>query len=255
MVYPGSKSRLAPIFIPMLNKLIKSKNITSYIEPFVGGGNIFDGIVCQEKIGYDKSRTLIALFNQGLENINAIPEEGSREWWDAAKAQYRGEVPQSMPDWKIGAIQYFASFGTRGFPGGFANNKNGKDYYNERFRNFKSQIKRLKQTGGKFVCGEYVDIDIPSGSLVYCDPPYMGTKPYGYSFENDFDHSDYWNWVREISKDSYVVCSEQQCPDDFEIIWSGKLIRNVSSKNNVLGKEILCIYKEGLLKKEDLKIS
>jgi site-specific DNA-adenine methylase len=37
MVYPGSKSRLAPIFIPMLNKLIESKNITSYIEPFVGG--------------------------------------------------------------------------------------------------------------------------------------------------------------------------------------------------------------------------
>lgn len=69
------------------------------------------------------------------------------------------------------------------------------------------------------------------------------------------DHSDYWNWVRGISKDSYVLCSEQQCPDDFEIVWSGELIRNVSSKNNVLGKEILCIYKEGLLKKEDLKIS
>ena len=83
----------------------------------------------------------------------------------------------------------------------------------------------------------------------------MGTKPYGYSFENDFDHADYWNWVREISKDFYVLCSEQQCPDDFEIIWNGELIRNVSSKNNVLGKEILYIYKEGLLKKEDLKFS
>ena len=126
MVYPGSKSRLAPIFIPMLNGLIKNKNITSYIEPFVGGGNIFDGIVCQEQIGYDKSRTLIALFNQGLENINAIPEEGSREWWDAAKAQYRGEVPQSMPNWKIGAIQYFASSGTRGFPDGLLTIKTEK---------------------------------------------------------------------------------------------------------------------------------
>lgn len=38
MVYPGSKARLASIFVPMLNKLIADKNISSYIEPFVGGG-------------------------------------------------------------------------------------------------------------------------------------------------------------------------------------------------------------------------
>ena len=79
MVYVGSKSRLAPIFVPMFNNLIKDLNINTYIEPFVGGANIFDKIICENKYGYDKSKTLIALFNQGLNDIDVIPEEGSRD--------------------------------------------------------------------------------------------------------------------------------------------------------------------------------
>ena len=253
MVYVGSKSRLAPIFVPMFNNLIKDLNINTYIEPFVGGANIFDKIICENKYGYDKSKTLIALFNQGLNDIDVIPEEGSRAWWDKAKAEYKGEIPQTLEDWEIGAIQFFASFGTRGFPGGYANNKHNKDYYNERYRNFKKQIELLKQTGGVFINKSYMDIEVPDGSLIYCDPPYMGTKPYGYAFENDFNHSDYWNWVRNISKNNYVICSEEQCPEDFEIVWNGELTRLVHSDNNYKGNEILCIYDDGLLKNDMLK--
>ena len=138
MVYVGSKSRLAPIFVPVFNSLIKDLNINTYVEPFVGGANIFDKIICENKYGYDKSKTLIALFNQGLNDIDVIPEKGSRAWWDKAKAEYKGEIPQTLEDWEIGAIQFFASFGTRGFPVGYANNKHNKDYYNERYRNFKN---------------------------------------------------------------------------------------------------------------------
>lgn len=248
MVYPGSKNRLSTYFVPLFQKIIEEYNIQTYIEPFVGGANIFDKIVCQNKFAYDKSRTLIALFNQGLEDLSVIPMHGNREWWDAAKSQYKGEVPQTMPDWKIGAIQFFASFGTRGFPGGYANNKNGKDYYNERYRNFTEQLKILHHNGGVFECKEYQNIKIPDGSFVYCDPPYEGTKPYGYRFENDFNHKEYWNWVRNISENNYVICSEQSCPEDFQVVWRGELTRMVSSENDYVGKEILCIYKDGLLK-------
>ena len=55
--------------------------------------------------------------------------------------------------------------------------------------------------------------------LFYCDPPYEGTKPYGYSFETSFNYKQYWDWVRELSKGAYVVCSEQNFPDDFIVIW------------------------------------
>ena len=171
----------------------------------------------------------------------------------ALVAEYKGEIPQTLEDWEIGAIQFFASFGTRGFPGGYANNKHNKNYYNERYRNFKKQIELLKQTGGVFINKSYMDIEVPDGSLIYCDPPYMGTKPYGYAFENDFNHSDYWNWVRNISKNNYVICSEEQCPEDFEIVWNGELTRLVHSDNNYKGNEILCIYDDGLLKSDMLK--
>lgn len=251
MVYPGSKNRLAIYFVPLFQKIIEKYDIKTYIEPFVGGANIFDKIKCENKIAYDKSQTLIALFNQGLKDASIIPAHGSREWWDEAKAQYKGEKSRTMPDWEIGAIQFFASFGTRGFPGGFANNKNEKDYYNERYRNFIEQLGTLRRTGGKFYCKEYKNIEIPQRSLVYCDPPYEGTKPYGYSFENSFNHKEYWNWIRDISKNNYVICSEQQCPQDFQIIWSGELTRMVSSENNYKSSEILCIYKNGLLKEND----
>ena len=57
---------------------------------------------------------------------------------------------------------------------------------------------------------------------------------------------------REIGKCAYVICSEQSCPNDFEIVWKGELARWVSPKNNVKGNEILCIYKNSLLKSEDI---
>ena len=36
MVYVGSKARLAKTFIPLFNNIIENKNVTTYIEPFVG---------------------------------------------------------------------------------------------------------------------------------------------------------------------------------------------------------------------------
>lgn len=251
MAYVGSKARLAPIFIPLFNSIIERKNCTIYIEPFVEGGNIFDGISCDEKIGYDKSKTLIALFNQGIEDLSKIPEQCDKELWDKAKSEYRQLSPQTLPDYLIGAVQFFGSYGAKGFQGGWANNINGRIYYNERYRNFKKQMERLRNTGGKFINAEYQNIEIPNNAFVYCDPPYSGTISYDFE-DKYFNHTVYWNWVREISKRAYVICSEQSCPNDFEIVWKGELARWVSSKNNVKGNEILCVYKNGLLKSEDI---
>lgn len=37
MVYQGSKSRLAKHIVPILQNIINTQQITTYIEPFVGG--------------------------------------------------------------------------------------------------------------------------------------------------------------------------------------------------------------------------
>ena len=38
MKYMGSKSRIAKYIVPILQESIDSNNVTTYIEPFVGGG-------------------------------------------------------------------------------------------------------------------------------------------------------------------------------------------------------------------------
>lgn len=38
MKYMGSKSRIAKYIVPILQECIDSNNVTTYIEPFVGGG-------------------------------------------------------------------------------------------------------------------------------------------------------------------------------------------------------------------------
>ena len=63
MKYMGSKSRIAKHIVPILQKFIDDNNIHKYVEAFVGGANIIDKIICDERYGFDKIRYLIALLN------------------------------------------------------------------------------------------------------------------------------------------------------------------------------------------------
>ena len=61
-------------------------------------------------------------------------------------------------------------------------------------------------------CGNYNDVVIPEGAIIYCDPPYKGTAEYS---EGGFNHEDFWEWVRMISKTHKIYISEYQAPEDF----------------------------------------
>lgn len=55
----------------------------------------------------------------------------------------------------------------------------------------------------------YIDIDIAADSVVYCDPPYIGTEGYGV----EFDHEAFYQWLRTAERPVYV--SEYSMPPDF----------------------------------------
>ena len=74
----GSKARLSKDLSPIINNLIKQNNIRTYIEPFVGGANIIEHIVCENKIGSDTNEYLIALW-QDLQTGWKPPSDISRE--------------------------------------------------------------------------------------------------------------------------------------------------------------------------------
>jgi len=59
------------------------------------------------------------------------------------------------------------------------------------------------------------DVEIPAGAVVYCDPPYQGTATYA---EGNFNHDEFWEFCRKLSKTNTVYISEYTAPADFTCI-------------------------------------
>lgn len=243
MVYMGSKAKYAGSIVPILQKAIDDTGANTYIECFVGGANIIDKIKCEHKYGYDNCDTLIALLQLASEDFDEVMKSGSRELWDKGK-EYRknGTMPDDMTLAEIGAMEFFASYCNGGFPRGYAQNTPTRDYYNEAYRNMEKQAANLK--GITFKCQNYWELEPTSGAVIYLDPPYQGTKQYGYANAPKMDYEHFWNWVREISKDNYVFISEQSAPDDFEAIWVKETKRTTNKTNDFKATEKLFKLKE-----------
>lgn len=245
MVYMGSKRKYCKDIVPIIQKYINDNKITTFIDVFCGGGNLVDKIQCNTVIANDLSPTLIALHQIAQTDFDKIPTDGNREYWDAAYAEFKkirsamaaGEsyTPQ-MPLYEIGAIEWYASFSNGGFPRGYAKNSNGRNYYQEAWRNHKAQSETALYKNIKFICGDYKDvlnkfnsIDLQH-TLIYCDSPYKGTKPY--AINPKFNYEEYYNWLREISKSIPIFISEQEMPKDFPIIWEKDTTRTCGKDNN-----------------------
>ena len=243
MVYMGSKAKFAKYIVPILQAEIDRTKTNTYIECFVGGANIIDKINCDNRYGYDRSETLIALLNQAALDFSALPKDGNREMWDEGKAYVKDGKPlttMSLAD--VGAIEFFASFSNGGFPRGYAKNSSTRNYYQEAYHNMEKQAPNLK--GIIFKCQNYWELDPNiTGAVIYLDPPYANTKFYGYASEPRMDYEHFWNWVRELSNRNSVFISEQTAPEDFEIIWEQECRRTAGKDNTFKAVERLYKYK------------
>lgn len=245
MVFMGSKAKYADEIVPILQNIIDKNNIKLYIEPFVGGANVIDKIRCEERIGYDRSETLIALLKQARDDFSLLPTSGTREMWDEGKNYVKDGKPlitMSLAD--VGAIEYFASYCNGGFPRGYAKNTTTRNYYNEAYRNLEKQAPKLKDIEFKVLDYTNFAPNSITNALIYCDPPYNGTKQYQYSTVAKMDYNYFWNWIRELSKYNLVVVSEQNAPEDFECIWQKKATRTMNKENDFKAVEKLFVYKE-----------
>lgn len=67
----------------------------------------------------------------------------------------------------------------------------------------------------EFYSKDYKEVFIPDGVIVYCDPPYQDTAEYKV---NDFNHKEFWDWVRKKSKKYKIYISEYSAPMDFKLV-------------------------------------
>lgn len=94
----------------------------------------------------------------------------------------------------------------------------------EAIRNINKQLPLL--TSVVFTHTSYTELIIPQGSIIYADPPYQSTT----SYHNTFDHTLFWNWVREMHIQGHTVyVSEYNAPHDFTCVWSKSVTSSMSA--------------------------
>ena len=236
MQYFGGKQRISKPLSKFLNEQLKENQ--PFVDLFCGSCNVMINIEGDRlKIANDKHKYLIAMWNE-LQNGWLPPKNLSQEEY-----QYIKENKDEKP-YLAGFVGFGCSFAGKWF-GGYARNNRGDNYC---LNVHNSTLKKLEQLNGVIFYNEdYSQVNIPKGSLVYCDIPYKNTTPYCKNEVGIFNHEEFYQWVRENSPHYEIYISEykQNVPKDFEVVWeykSKKEIRNKDNKREVT-IEVLMKYK------------
>lgn len=231
MKYMGSKSRLVKYLTPILLEYLKGKKC--FVDVFCGGCSIIENIPnTYIRIANDKQKYLIAMW-KSLTDGKVFPKHIEKSLYDKIRDCSYGKN-NDFDDDLVGWVGFMASYNGRFVDGGFSGHNvstgDGKcrDYITENINNTLLQVEKLK--GVQWNSGEYYDLDIPYNSVIYCDPPYKGTKQYATS--KNFDYERFYEWCRQMkSKGHTILVSEYWMPDDFKCIWS-KQITNAMHQTN-----------------------
>lgn len=213
MQYLGGKTRMAKeICSAILNDTPARE---TYIEPFIGGGSTFftTAQYFQEAEGYDVQEDLILLYQallKGWEPPAEIPEDEWRELRDSDPSALR-------------AFAGFAcSFGGRFFEGYARGRAKDVNFARQGRNKLLKQLEQVDVSKVRINRAEFSTLTPPAGAVVYCDPPYFGTKQYNSKRSGvpTFDHERFWDVMREWrSRGVHVYVSEFSAPDDWGLVW------------------------------------
>ena len=218
MKYMGSKNRIAKHILPIMIKEMQDRGYTTWVEPFVGGGNMIDKVPSSyRRIGCDLNEHTIAAMLGIRDFVVQFPSDVSETYYTTVK----GTAPHPINSW----IRYSCSFSGK-FDNGYARDKTNRNYASEQKRAAIKQSRAIQCV--EFICCSYLDLtNSITNSIVYCDPPYQGTTGYK---TGQFNHEEFFDWCRKMKvKGNSVFVSEYSAPDDFELVWQGEVKTNFSA--------------------------
>lgn len=214
MLYMGSKRRLAKHIVPIIKSLRKDGQ--TYVEPFVGGGNLIEKIE-GNRIGSDINQDCIQALCDIRDNVEQLPR---------TNAEFTEEDYKKLRvthDYRFRSYAGFAfSWGGK-WLGGWARNSENLDYVASAFHSAMKQSPLLQ--GVTLLCCSYDELVVPDESFIYCDPPYKGTTAYSHYFDN----SKFFDWcVCMHDKGHTVLVSEYFAPDTrFRCVWEGSIVNEL----------------------------
>jgi len=218
MKYMGGKSLIAKLILPIILK--DREEGQWYVEPFVGGGNVIK-LVGGNRVGYDANPYTI----QALKLIRDFPQCLPRNNGEFTEADYH-RVKNDKACFLHGYVGFSMSFGAK-FWGGWSRDKSSNDYVLQAYTH--SQKQSLLLQGCQLAMKDYKTLEFKnSRCIIYCDPPYEGTKAY----KVGIDHKEFWQWCRDkVSQGHKVFISEYKAPDDFVCVWEKVQITRLA--NNI----------------------
>jgi len=237
MKYNGSKARIAKF----IKEIILASRIDGQVvyEPFVGGAN-FTSSIDGNRMGSDVNECLIACLD-AISKGWIPPQEISREFYNECRTKYNSKSYSILESHIIGYVGINGSYGGRYYDGGYAGtitDKHGKirNYPLESFNNVMNQAEKLK--GVTFLSCDYKESVIPVNSIIYCDPPYSGTKEYIEAKKSGFDSAEFWGWCRDKANQGHkVFISEYNAPDDFVCLWEKEVKSSLSANGKSGGSK------------------
>lgn len=233
MKYLGGKQRLGKHLSPVLHELFEKynethkKKLTTYLDPFCGSLGVLKHMTDLPVpiLASDYHPDLISMWQGVQDNSLQFPESVSEEEYLEAK-----QLPSPNP--LKGFIGFGMAFGGRFFASFSQKYLNGKkeDFCKE-MRNSLNRTRPLIQNV-KFECKDYRKLK-PKNCFIYCDPPYAYSKyPIKYRRDvrdyDEFNNEEFWDIMRQWSKNNLVIISEVKAPADFEEIWSQSRYRSAA---------------------------
>ena len=220
MKYMGSKARIAKHILPIMLKAASKNGITTWVEPFVGGGNMIDKVPASfTRIGIDFNPHTIEALIAIRDLVDKLPDSIS-------EAEYKAIIGSEYASPIVSWLRFVASFGGK-FDNGYAREAGSDEttFVGYGKRNAQKQSPNIQ--GVRLINDSYENQSYFEDCIIYCDPPYAGTTSYK---TGSFDHDKFWEWCRKMSEKNLVFISEYRAPDDFICVWEGEVKTNFASQ-------------------------
>ena len=212
MLYRGNKRRIARevlSFMPRANY---------FIEPFVGGGGMtmyavesgkFKEFLCSD------INDLVIDYFLSLQSGWFPDEHYSREQFNEMKVLHKNKDYSKYSKAEICTVGFSCAFLCK-FLSSYRSSGNSYKYP---YTNAEKDLKFVNACN--FRCCSYKEIEIPEKRcVIYCDPPYQSVLGYP---TGAFDHEEFYEWAKEMSKDHYVYVSEENMPAGWKCIWNKEI--------------------------------
>jgi len=223
--YHGGKAFTGKKIAPIINKLLERDEIEGYIEPFCGMLGVYRRINILPKKKYyasDVNKSLILMWKRKkkFDPNMTISKEEYKKIKESKSSALKGLVGFAFSYRGI----YFGSYDQKKRPIDIPNQVN----------NVNEIKKRLKQV--QFKQGDYkmYKPNEIKNMIIYCDPPYKDTTCTFYEETgkkcDKFNHDEFYDWCREMSRNNIVLVSEYQAPSDFKCIWENTFKYRLAKK-------------------------